>query len=880
MTIRARRPLLRALAILCPLAFALAACSGSDGVGGPPGPAGSSQPAAPGTPGAPGEAGPPGQPGQPGAPGASGEAGPAGPQAAFDAAVFSGTVTGTVVLAGTTTPAAGVTVSAAPGGQSTTTAADGTYALVLPVGVYTLTFGAADAGTPASAAGVGVAAGASVTVNAEIAAVGTLVVSAGPAQYQVGFGKSVTLVGTVTGVPAGVTPTYSWTEVGGAPVSLTGATTLGPSYTTPKILDLLGTSPPGADIVLPTRHQVLGIEGQQKIQLSSTWKLTVTAGAETASATVTVETAPVASGNRTVPTGERVVLAAPGQASYAWAMTKPGASSAAFDYPSERVVSFVPDVDGEYTVSEGTWSAKVVAAKYMGVEANCVNCHAAGGIATDTYEEWASSKHATMFTRGINGELSPHYNASCETCHTLGAYPGASNKGFDDVAAQKGWQFPAALDAGNFAAMPPELQNLSNIQCEHCHGPGGLHSGNVAHISKNMAASVCNQCHYDLPLHDRGFLYNQSAHAQTDLVVVGTVEGNGATAAHCGRCHTAQGFLAYLDQLSSSANVGSLTLPDGGAATTAYLTSLGMTAAQAEPQTCQTCHDPHTGAVRVDGDTPPLPAGFTAYGAGAGALCMVCHNTRNGAHDDAHAPSSFSAPHTPSQADVLNGKNAFFVGTGYFLSKHAAIQDTCVGCHVNAIPSDVTEIGLDAGYKIQTNNHTFKASISICGNCHSDAVTGESVQATVTAALADVQKGLANALLAKLTTLVGGGGYSLIAYDAASDRSSAAVTLSTLPAASAVTWTAIHGQIASCMTMPSAVSVTWAGDSTASSITQVCYQLGNLKDAAATTTAFLATDDVVKGAWNYLLLGNDGSLGIHNPTYVFNVLSATKAILP
>jgi hypothetical protein len=129
----------------------------------------------------------------------------------------------------------------------------------------------------------------------------------------------------------------------------------------------------------------------------------------------------------------------------------------------------------------------------------------------------------------------------------------------------------------------------------------------------------------------------------------------------------------------------------------------------------------------------------------------------------------------------------------------------------------------------------------------------------------------------------------VIAWDAATDRYSVAppadagvgsVTLTTVPAASAVTLRDIHGQIGPCMTMPSPVTVTWTGDTTTSSISEICYQLSSLMDVTATNPAFAVTDDFVKGAWNYLLVSFDGSKGIHNPTYVFSVLSATKAKLP
>ncbi|MEI9976152.1 MAG: hypothetical protein WDO73_31330 [Ignavibacteriota bacterium] len=41
---------------------------------------------------------------------------------------------------------------------------------------------------------------------------------------------------------------------------------------------------------------------------------------------------------------------------------------------------------------------------------------------------------------------------------------------------QLGWKFPTTLQPGNFQGMPQALQNVSNIQCENCHGPGSEHA--------------------------------------------------------------------------------------------------------------------------------------------------------------------------------------------------------------------------------------------------------------------------------------------------------------------------------------------------------------------------------------------------------------------
>ena len=122
----------------------------------------------------------------------------------------------------------------------------------------------------------------------------------------------------------------------------------------------------------------------------------------------------------------------------------------------------------------------------------------------------------------------------------------------------------------------------------------------------------------------------KTGHANRELARLdATVETRGETAAHCGRCHTEQGFLAWLPQLNRG-NPGLITKPDGSPADVRYLTNLGLTKFSVRPVTCNTCHNPDF-TLRVTRSTAVLPAGFRAVGVGAGAQCMTCHNSRNGA---------------------------------------------------------------------------------------------------------------------------------------------------------------------------------------------------------------------------------------------------------
>ncbi len=176
-----------------------------------------------------------------------------------------------------------------------------------------------------------------------------------------------------------------------------------------------------------------------------------------------------------------------------------------------------PDVTGQYTVgatvttaTEGTTNLtfQVTAGKYVGIN-TCALCHSGGLIAKDMVQAWQTTAHSKIFSQGIDGLLG-HYSQSCLQCHTVGydSNTNAVNDGFDDVATQTGWVFPTVLTNGNFAAMPPSLQNLANIQCENCHGPGSEHAAalgntnafNWPRLSKTVSSGDCNQCH-DAPTH-------------------------------------------------------------------------------------------------------------------------------------------------------------------------------------------------------------------------------------------------------------------------------------------------------------------------------------------------------------------------------------------
>jgi hypothetical protein len=366
-------------------------------------------------------------------------------------------------------------------------------------------------------------------------------------------------------------------------------------------------------------------------------------------------------------------------------------TGAPYDQVAGRIL-LRPDIAGQYTVTATVQTVNngatnltqtITAGTYMGIQ-TCELCHSGGRIAQNKVDPWSQTLHATIFTRGINGLLGSHYSKSCIPCHTVGydANPLAVNGGFDDVAKQLGWTFPAVLTNSNWAAMPAALTNLANIQCENCHGPGSQHAfglGDTNQISVTFAAGDCAQCHDEPPQHIKAAEWNNSLHAR----VTRTPSGAGREA--CARCHTGGGFAGYAATLGT---------------TNTYTTNNADTTYTAI--TCSTCHEPHDAANPHQLRTPSnvlLADGVTVVtNAGLGTICMNCHRSRNGSVTNSivayplgqqtWAGGSSFGPHDNPASDMVEGVNGWTYGQNIPSSAHRfAITNVCVGCHMQTVAS-------------------------------------------------------------------------------------------------------------------------------------------------------------------------------------------------
>jgi len=109
---------------------------------------------------------------------------------------------------------------------------------------------------------------------------------------------------------------------------------------------------------------------------------------------------------------------------------------------------------------------------YNGVD-TCMICH------EEEYVSWAVTPHGHAWeTLQIKGE---DFNPECVQCHSLG---------FDDP---KGYKVIKNEKTGKeFVRVPNAFQN---VQCENCHGIGGVHLATEDMMQKDKLKETCLECH-------------------------------------------------------------------------------------------------------------------------------------------------------------------------------------------------------------------------------------------------------------------------------------------------------------------------------------------------------------------------------------------------
>jgi hypothetical protein len=744
-------------------------------------------------------------------------------------------IAGTVTNSLTEDGLAGVTITLDPAveGATLVTDATGGYRATVPLGYYAMTFklqGYKDVKTTVSIIG-----DETKTVDAVMVPSAPVVVTVAATPASANPGGSATLSTTLTifDGTAADSYSYSWAQVAGTTAGLSATNVANPVVTLPDAESYKAAI--WNALLVPDRAVIAGISPFAIEEAGmSELEVTVTGNGATYKATITVNAKlPVgaSTGLPNVPIDVPMMLHAKSTKTGSWTLdTKPAGSTAALDAAASRNPVFRPDQEGKYVLSyptaSGSDSISFYAGKWMGVITGvasdgaplvdgCTLCHRPGssfGPDFPQFNDWAHSGHAEIFAQNLD-TVPGHYSTSCFACHTVGYDKNAVNGGVDEAG-----DFTAFLDRfGAYSAQTGEwaihseagawsetvsdyssVAKLANIQCENCHGPQGtdlgahkkVGSGPADAVRMSIDAGVCGSCHGEPPRHGRYQQWQESGHGNfalaeeeatienRDPVDPANLPANGgsgsANAGHCGRCHSGQGFLDWIEHTNLTDCIGATgkctSVCDGSASCggvnelaplKTYLTSLGLTQEKILPQTCVTCHDPHkqgktsgepnTSTVRISGSTKMLPSGWSAVAVGRGALCITCHNTRNGLKNDSIAVSTtspFGAPHVAAQGDVLMGQNAYFVPINQ-RSRHADIVDTCANCHL-----EKTTPPADYSYAGGGTNHAFAAKPEICIQCHGEGFNELGLQEEVENALADIKALAQNEILERIKFFV------------------------------------------------------------------------------------------------------------------------------
>jgi predicted CXXCH cytochrome family protein len=459
----------------------------------------------------------------------------------------------------------------------------------------------------------------------------------------------------------------------------------------------------------------------------------------------------VSAGLRVVAKGMKVFVSADttgsgssAATSYAWSFTgKPANSVAVFDSASTPFTSFTADSTGTYTVQvmvNGTVSASttILASTYVGNTSSYPGCET--GCHTTKVTEWKATKHASIFARGISGQLEVAINGkgayakSCAKCHTTGWENVTDNGNFGYLATQSGWDTTwyqgLTLEGGDYwipyqdstliNGLPANMKAVGTIGCESCHGPGKDHNSQEANIGKSFGAGVCTQCHDAPKKHRIGSYWNASAHAAWP-------EGGHTGRFSCFPCHSGSAFAKW---------VGNKATP--GYDTTTVNGQPSATSDANIPLTCVGCHDPHSESNPYQLRTvafDSLANGWVAPAGkgGKGQLCMNCHHSRYNVANRVTTKAPYYGfvnnygPHGSPQADMLFGQNGYNFGDNRLagLNTHTGLEDACVTCHMAQ---------RTIGSSIQSNHQwnmtdTTGDYVAACKPCHGDIVSFEEIKA-------------------------------------------------------------------------------------------------------------------------------------------------------
>ena len=514
-------------------------------------------------------------------------------------------------------------------------------------------------------------------------------------------------------------------------------------------------------------------------------------------------------------------------------LSKPTGSNAAITTLANKWATFLADTNGTYVVnlhmvtSTGSHdtSITITSSYYVGVGnfagvaaiwPQCMSCHSNYPEFVQIFNTWQTTPHALIFQQQL---VTGTYKASCIACHTTGSdnHLVVNNGGFDDVAKQLGWTF--ASTTGQWDTIQnkyPGLVNYANIGCENCHGAGKEH-GSTGLVEKIAVSLDAGLCQscHDAP-----------PHHDKGTLWNASLHANSVWSSSFAKNITTTTYSIATDCMRCHDAQGFINFTKGIPTDGSKWTSANHTVI-----TCQACHDPHvdvpgTFHLRnepISSDTLGNAFNYTGMG-GLGKICMNCHKSRSSNVTIMNtALSSHWGPHDNPQADNFFGQNGAQFGNQPFVSNghKDAITNACVDCHMASTATS------DSLYKYSVGGHST--------NMHYSGLT--SIGTTVDY---DHTVGCQNCHGASKTKFTD--------WQASMDYDGNGVVEDVQ--------TEVKGCLAKIVTL-----------------------LPNNATHDTIDWTNITTLTQKKAYWNYQLIANDKSFGMHNATFAFDVLTKTMNAL-
>jgi len=438
----------------------------------------------------------------------------------------------------------------------------------------------------------------------------------------------------------------------------------------------------------------------------------------------------VSAGLQNVGKGEHVYLRAMDRdgeeiTSYDWSFTQiPADSEAELINVADDIYYFVADSVGEYHVQLEITTASGTAQTDRILSANMyLGAGGVGGIAGDfpkcgtchsgIRDAWVTSDHATIFQRGIDGEV-PGFGAGRQRTATTGLSEEDLGSGsYFSMKAEVGWEFPEVTEPGNFQQLVddhPEFAQVATVGCESCHGAGSLHrddTGNKDLLKVSYTSESCMSCHDATRPSAQFHSFRRSGHI--DAVWSGSfMNRDGSNSLNdCVRCHDGRAYVNFTkgEGTNTSSDVyGPETFVD---------------------ITCEACHDPHAGGLRKAPAAADTLAGGFAYDPeifGAGATCTDCHKYRSDGYNMVMDTDLYMrwGPHYVGSTDVMLGKGGYDFDTDLPTSAaHLNQGNSCADCHMATAGGDLRNLMGDHSWNMKADvEGTEYDLVEACNTCH------------------------------------------------------------------------------------------------------------------------------------------------------------------